>query len=549
MEFEISETDSLGRIGEINVNGKHIITPTLFPVVHPVRNLIPPSDLERFGVQAIFTNSYIIYQNENLREKISYKGLHKFFNFNKLIATDSGAFQQYMYNENKIEISAAEIERFQERINSDFPVILDIPIQMNDSYEVAKEKVLKTIQRAKENINRRENEKCHWFGPIHGGKYSDLLKMSSEEMSKLDFSVYAIGGLVKPFLDYRFDVVIDILLNVKKNIIPNRPIHMFGLGLPQFFSLAVACGCDLMDSAAYILYAKEGRYFTLSGTKKLDELEVFPCSCPICERFTPEEVKMLPKEKCIKLLAKHNLYISFSELRAIRQAIKEGNLWELLLQRIHSHPELIKAMDKLFKNLEFLETFEKSYKKHGRLITSNEDLQRPIIYRYLKKIKNSYRSPQNTKYLFILPELDISGKNSPSICNWLHDINNFEKISREEIHIGFFSKSFGIIPLELVSTFPMGQHESVNSIRFTKLVFKETQKKLQEFFLNHRNRYEQCVIFIPDFYINKFHEKVQYNGKIFLQHINFLKNQFKDFFIIKNNLKTLLECISENKQK
>ena len=75
---------------------------------------------------------------------------------------------------------------------------------LDDTYENAKEKVLATISRAKDNIKRRNDLENCWFGPIHGARYSDLLELSTNEMSKLDFGVLAIGGLVKFFLNYFF---------------------------------------------------------------------------------------------------------------------------------------------------------------------------------------------------------------------------------------------------------------------------------------------------------------------------------------------------------
>ena len=328
MRFEIKDVDALARLGRISLNDKDMITPNLFPVVHPSRNIIAPQDLKTFGAQCLFTNAYIIYKNEKLRSQVLQKGLHEYLNYDGIIATDSGAFQQYMYNKDSFDIDATTIERFQEDIGSDFPVILDIPVQLEDSYEIAKEKVNTTIERAKDNISRRSRQDCYWFGPLHGGTHFDLLKDSTIEMSKLDFGIYAVGGIVKAFLNYRFDLTTQMLLTVKQHIIPNKPIHMFGLGLPQYFSLAVACGCDLMDSAAYVLFAKENRYFTLStGTRKLEELKEFPCHCPICVKYTPPELMKFEDDLRIQLIAKHNLYLSFSELKTIRQAIREGNLW------------------------------------------------------------------------------------------------------------------------------------------------------------------------------------------------------------------------------
>ncbi len=424
MNYEIIDVDALGRIGKLRVNNKELITPNIFPVVHPFKNLISTTDLKKIGAECLFTNSYIIYQNENIKKDILNQGIHHYLNFDGIIATDSGAFQQYMYNKNRIDIDATEIERFQEKINSDFTVILDVPVQLDDDYLTAKEKVKTTIERAKDNIKRRSNKNCHWFGPIHGGRYTDLLRYSAIEMSKLDFDVYSLGGLVKAFLEYRFDLAIQILLNAKAELIPNKPVHMFGLGLPQFFSLAVACGCDLMDSAAYILFAKEHRYFTVStGTKRFDELEEFPCNCPICCEYTPKQIRTFDETLLVQLIAKHNLYVSFSELKTIRQAIREGNLWELVEQRIRNHPALVKAARTINKHKSFFEKYEKVYKNHGRLYTSNFDINRPLIDRYESKIINNYRSPEDVKYLIILPELDSKGINSPSIRNWVETIN------------------------------------------------------------------------------------------------------------------------------
>ena len=151
MNYEIIDVDALGRIGKLRVNNKELITPNLFPVVHPFKNLISTTDFKKIGAECLFTNSYIIYQNENLKKDILNQGIHNYLNFNGIIATDSGAFQQYMYNNNRIDIDAAEIERFQEKINSDFTVILDVPVQLDDDYLTAKEKVKTTIERAKDN--------------------------------------------------------------------------------------------------------------------------------------------------------------------------------------------------------------------------------------------------------------------------------------------------------------------------------------------------------------------------------------------------------------
>ncbi len=529
MEWEISDFDALGRIGKLTINKKQMSTPNLFPVVHPYKSFISTSDLKKIGAQCVFTNAYIIYQNAQIRDDILRKGIHSHLKFGGIIATDSGAFQKYMYNKRNLEIQPNDIEKFQEDIGTDFAVILDEPVQPDDDYETAKKRVDITIERAKDNINRRIKNDCYWFGPIHGARYDDLLRTSTLEMSKLNFSVYAIGGLVKSLLNYRFDLVIKILLNVKKDIVRNKPIHMFGLGLPQFFSLAIACGCDLMDSAAYILFARENRYFTLStGTRKLEELEEFPCHCPICCEYNPKEVLNFDEKLRTELIAKHNLYISFSELRTIRQAIKEGNLWELVEQRIRNHPTLVKASKLIKSYLPLFESHEKLYKTHGRLYSSPESIGRPLIYRYESKLKNNYRVPQDAKYLIILPELDVKGDQSPSIKKWLEELDTNSIIPRKFLHVAFLSDFYGILPLELSSSFPMGQYESIDLLTKNDLIYRDFIQKTEFFFNLYAPHYSKSGILIPDKFINQFNEITEFKKKNIINNLTkMLNSKFK----------------------
>lgn len=499
MIFEIDDTDVLGRTGSIQIREKTMKTPNLFPVVHPTRNIVQIKDLEDIGAECMFTNAYIIYKNTKLRETLQKTKLHDYFKFDGLIATDSGAFQQYMYDNNDIDINPQIIEEFQENIGSDFPVILDLPVQLDDNYQIAKNKVFNTLNRAKDNIARRGNEHCHWIGPIHGGNYKDLLRKSAREMSALNYDIYALGGLVKAFLDYRFDLTIRMLITVKKHLIPNKPLHMFGLGLPQFFSLAVASGCDLMDSAAYALFAKEERYFSLSmGTCHLRDMKEFPCYCPICCKYTPKELLTFKKEERVELLAKHNLYLSFSELRTIRQAIRQGNLMELVEQRIHAHPNLVKAYDVFLKNKKYIEKFDKIYKKNGRLLSSYKSNDRPLLYRTKKRITKRLPPEKETNILVIFPDL-ISFRNIPSDLTKIIEkfVNNI-RFPLNTLQFLMFNEIYGLIPLGLIQTFPMGQTEHLNvNYPFLDMKMKSNHENWIRFIEKTYPNLERIGLFFP----------------------------------------------------
>ena len=62
-KFEIKERDCLSRIGRLETPHGIIETPALLPVINPNKMLIEPDEMRKlFGVNAIITNSYIIYR-------------------------------------------------------------------------------------------------------------------------------------------------------------------------------------------------------------------------------------------------------------------------------------------------------------------------------------------------------------------------------------------------------------------------------------------------------------------------------------------------------
>jgi 7-cyano-7-deazaguanine tRNA-ribosyltransferase len=133
---------------------------------------------------------------------------------------------------------------------------------------------------------------------------------------------------------YRFRDLVEMVTAAKRGLGSGAPVHLFGAGHPMVFALAAAMGCDLFYSAAYALYARQGRYLTARGTWRLDEMKYLPCSCPICQSHTQQELKDSPERA--KLLAMHNLYVSLQEIRLVKQCIREGSLD--LLDRCRSHP-------------------------------------------------------------------------------------------------------------------------------------------------------------------------------------------------------------------
>jgi 7-cyano-7-deazaguanine tRNA-ribosyltransferase len=454
MSFEIREKDLLARIGRLKTKSGTVETPLLFPVINPMIQPISPRRIkEDFGFEAVITNAYIL-RKHRLKQPLR-DGLRSFLDFNGPVMTDSGAYQILVYGD--VEVAPKEIISYQEYIGSDIATILDIPTGWKVTPEHAEHTVEETLRRAKELFAVKEREDILWVGPVQGGKYLNLVRKSALEIGKLPFQIHALGSPTEVMERYCFDVLVNMIMTAKMNLPIDRPLHLFGAGHPFMFAFAVALGCDLFDSAAYSLYAKEGRYMTETGTSRLNELDYFPCSCPKCARTTPENVMKLSPENKQLFLAEHNLHACAAELRRIKQAIKDGRMWEHLEIRAHSHPALLKAMQELKSYTEHLEKYDSATKKSGLFFFNALDLSRPEITRYRRKLLSRYAPPEGTEILLLLPQTRRKPFHKSAIVS---DISN--QISHKEdsskIHICFYSVPFGVVPEELDEVYPLSQH-------------------------------------------------------------------------------------------
>ncbi|WP_457753198.1 tRNA guanosine(15) transglycosylase TgtA [Thermococcus sp.] len=375
-KFEIKARDAAGRIGRLEVNGKKIETPAIMPVVNPKQLIITPKELKEMGFNIIITNSYIIYKDKELGQKALEMGIHKLLDYDGIIEVDSGSFQLMRYG--GIDVTNREIIEFQHKIGVDIGTFLDIPTVPDASREKAEEDLRTTLERAKE---AEEIKQIPMNATVQGSTYLDLRTYAAKKLSEMNFEIHPIGAVVPLMESYRYRDLVDVVVASKLGLRPDRPVHLFGAGHPMIFALAVAMGIDLFDSASYALYAKDDRYLTPEGTKHLSELEYFPCSCPVCSRYTPQELKEMSKEERVKMLALHNLWVIREELNRVKQAIKEGELWRLVDERSRSHPKLFSAYKRLLEYKDYLEENEPITKSSAFFKVSEEIMGTPIVWR------------------------------------------------------------------------------------------------------------------------------------------------------------------------
>jgi 7-cyano-7-deazaguanine tRNA-ribosyltransferase len=379
--FEARDWDGAGRVGRLDVPraGVTVETPALLPVVNPnIQTLEPRRMHEAFGAQILITNSYIIKTSDGLREDALERGLHDLLDFDGAIMTDSGSFQLAEYGE--IDVTTEEILQFQHDIGSDIGTPVDIPTPPDASHEQASEELATTQERLAiaEGVDVGD---MLVNAPVQGSTHVDLREDAGRHAAGTDLDVFPVGAVVPLMNDYRYGDMVDVVAAAKRGLDQDCPVHLFGAGHPMMFALAAAMGCDLFDSAAYALYARDDRYLTVRGTKHLDDLEHLPCPCPVCSEYTPDELRALGDRERGDELAAHNLHVSFAEMRRVRQAIRTGSLMELVEARARAHPAMLDGYRAALAHADQLERTD-SASKDTFFYLSAESARRPEVVRH-----------------------------------------------------------------------------------------------------------------------------------------------------------------------
>ncbi len=370
MAFDIVDRAAAGRIGRFQTAHGTVTTPTLMPVVNPNIDLVSPQEMrDRFGCEMVITNSYVIHKHDHLREQALSEGVHKVIDWDGPIMTDSGTFQMYVYGD--VEVGPNEIVEFQKNMGVDVATCLDLFVTPDMTREEAEHAVATTLERtaAAARLMRGDGEspgidpdgKSLINATVQGGLHADLRQACAAAYRDLPVEYHTIGGVVPVMERQMYPELVDIILNSQQYMRKDRPVHLFGAGHPLVFPLATALGCDLFDSSSYAKYAKDGRLMTPGGTVKVAELTEFPFSSRDLDKWTPAELNKAlrnrPKKgiaqrgseswEAERAIAMWNLDVCFTDMRRIRQAIRDGVLWELVEQRAACHPMLAAATRRL----------------------------------------------------------------------------------------------------------------------------------------------------------------------------------------------------------
>ncbi len=353
--YELLHVDenSGARRGVIHTPHGDIQTPVFMPVgtQATVKAMTPEELKEEVKSEIILGNTYHLFlrPGEDLIEEAG--GLHKFMNWDRPILTDSGGFQVFSLGKlrkitedgvtfrsyldgSKNYLSPEKSIEIQQKLGSDIMMAFDECCPYPSTYEYTKASMERTTRWAERCKNAWTKENQGLFGIIQGGFFKDLRDKSLEDLIKLDFPGYAIGGISVGEPKEEF---LDILNYTTPKMPENKPRYLMGVGTPDYLIEAALAGIDMCDCVLPTRIARHGTAMTANGKivikNKKYERDFTPldseCSCYTCKNYTRAYIRHLINMDEIlgmRLLSIHNLRFLTNLMERVKIEVEHNNL-------------------------------------------------------------------------------------------------------------------------------------------------------------------------------------------------------------------------------
>ena len=362
-KLEKKEKNTDARLGSFIYNGVKFETPMFMPVgTQASVKTLSPEELKNINAGIILANTYHLWlrPGENIVRKAG--GLHKFMNWDQPILTDSGGFQVFSLakpkdileegvkfknhlNGDNLLLTPEKSIEIQNKLDSDIAMSFDECIGYPATYDYVKNSVDRTLRWAKRGKDAHKNENQMLFGIVQGGEYEDLRKYCAEELVKMNFDGYSVGGTSvgedKPTM-YK-------MVEYATKYLPEDKIrYLMGVGDPIDLIENTIRGIDIFDCVAPTRLARHGHTYTKYGKiniKNAKYKEDFTpisesCDCYTCQNFTKAYIRHLivaNETFGARLLSIHNIRFLTKLMEDIREAIKSDSILELREQFIKDY--------------------------------------------------------------------------------------------------------------------------------------------------------------------------------------------------------------------
>lgn len=287
--FKLTATDGKARRGEITTPHGVVRTPAFMPVgTQATVKAMYPDQVRETGADVVLGNTYHLMLRPTAERVERLGGLHTFMNWPHTILTDSGGFQvmslaqlrkldedgvrfQSHIDGSKHHLTPERSVEIQGLLGSDIQMQLDECIRLpspKEEVQRAMELSLRWAERSRtqfELMNGPEKGQG-LYGIVQGGDQPDLRVRSAEELGKMPFEGYSVGGLA---VGEPQDVMLR-MLDITTPVMPtDKPRYLMGVGTPDDLLESVKRGIDQFDCVMPTRAGRHGLAYTRFGKVNL----------------------------------------------------------------------------------------------------------------------------------------------------------------------------------------------------------------------------------------------------------------------------------------
>jgi len=346
--FKVLKKNKFARTGLIETHRGNINTPAFMPVgTQATVKACTIDDIKKTGSEIILGNTYHLMIRPGVDRIKRVGGLHKFMNCDLPILTDSGGFQVMSLSKlNKIDrekgaifnshvdgkkfyLSPEESIKIQLELNSDIVMIMDECPKKTEDYNLIKKSMELSLYWAKRSKKAfGHNPHKALFGIIQGGLFKDLRSKSLNELMKINFDGYAIGGLAVGETQNEMFSVLD---GLKEELPSEKPHYLMGVGTPSDILGAVKRGIDMFDCVMPTRSGRTGLAFTWNGRVNIKNNKYQNDDSPL-----DENCKNLNLNKYSKNYLNH-LFNTNEILGAMILTLNNINFYQELMSKIREN--------------------------------------------------------------------------------------------------------------------------------------------------------------------------------------------------------------------
>jgi len=355
IRFELIHEDknSGARYGILHTPHGSFETPIFMPVgTQATVKTLSSLEIKEVSDGLILGNTYHLWLQPGDDIVKEHGGIRGFMNWDGALLTDSGGFQVFSLADIRniteegvtfkhhtsgatLHLTPEKAIEIQNNLGADIIMSFDECPPFHSEYSYMKESVERTIRWAErgKSVHKFPDTQA-LFGIVQGGPHKGLRKYCVEELVKLDFPGYSIGGLSVGESKKEMYEMLDYL----KEIMPkDKPRYLMGVGSPDDLIMGALNGIDMFDCVLPTRIARHGTAMTSEGKvvikNAIYERDMGPldpeCDCFVCKNHTRSYLRHLLKGKEIlglRLVTYHNLYFLKNLMKQIRMAIKEDRL-------------------------------------------------------------------------------------------------------------------------------------------------------------------------------------------------------------------------------